>query len=132
MENKKKTLGFNIGFISAFIALITGIALLIYGAAVGDTYAVAPAVLVVGALVAALGLVKNIPVLAIIPGAAYMTAMGLYITSQMGNISGRLSETGFGATGTSLEMLIAFCVLMLAAAILALVSSFMKQTKENA
>ena len=61
-----------------------------------------------------------------------MTALGLYITSQMGNISGRLSDTGFGATGTSLQMLIAFCVLMLAATILALISSFMKQTKENA
>ena len=75
---------------------------------------------------------KNLPVLAILPGVAYMAAMGLYITSQMGNISGRLSDTGFGATGTSMGMLVTFCVLMVVAALLALVSSFMKQSKEAA
>ena len=74
----------------------------------------------------------KLPFLSILPGAAYMTAMGLYITSQMGNISGRLSDTGFGATGTELGMLIAFCVLMLVATILALVTSFMQQSKETA
>ena len=132
MENKKKTPGYRIGFVSAVIALITGVGLLIFGAAVGDTYVVAPAVLIVGACAALLGLVKNLPVLAILPGAAYMAALGLYITSQMGNISGRLSDTGFGATGTTLEMLIAFCALMLLAAVLALVSSFMDQVKETA
>lgn len=129
MKNEKRTLGFMIGLVSAAVALITGIVLLIYGSAVGDAYVVAPAMLVIGALVGALGLVKNIPALSILPGVAYMAAMGLYITSQMGNISGRLSDTGFGATGTSLEMLIAFCALMLVATILALVSSFMKQAK---
>ena len=129
MDIKKNTMGFKVGFISAVLAFVTGIALLIYGAAVGDAYAVASVVLVVGAIVGALGLVKNIPALAILPGAAYMAAMGLYITSQMGNISGRLSDTGFGATGTSLEMLITFCVLMVVATILAVVSSFMKQAK---
>lgn len=127
MENKKKTLGSKIGFVSAGLALVTGVALLIYGAAVGDNYVVAPAILAVGAIVAALGLLKNIPFLAIIPGACYLSAMGMYITSQMGNISGRLSDTGFGATGTSLEMLITFCVLMLVATILSVVASFMNQ-----
>ena len=129
MENKKKTLGYRIGFVSAVLALITGIALFVYGNAVGDAYVVGPAVLIIGALIAVLGLVKKLPALAIIPGAAYMAAMGLYITSQMGNISGRMSDTGFGATGTTLEMLVAFCVLMLLAAILALVSSFMDSAK---
>ena len=132
MENKKRTLGFTIGFISAVIALVTGIVLWIYGAAVGDHYAVAPIILILGACIALVGLVMKLPFLSILPGAAYMTAMGLYITSQMGNISGRLSDTGFGATGTGLGMLIAFCVLMLVAAILALVTSFMKQSKETA
>ena len=132
MENKKRTLGFTIGFISAVIALVTGIVLWIYGAAVADSYAVAPIILILGACIALLGLVMNLPFLSILPGAAYMTAMGLYITSQMGNISGRLSDTGFGATGTELGMLIAFCVLMLVATILALVTSFMKQSKETA
>lgn len=132
MENKKRTLGFTIGFISAVIALVTGIVLWIYGSAVGDHYAVAPIILILGACIALVGLVMKLPFLSILPGAAYMTAMGLYITSQMGNISGRLSDTGFGATGTELGMLIAFCVLMLVAAILALVTSFMKQSKETA
>ena len=132
MENKKRTPGYRIGFVSAVIALITGIGLLCFGAAVGDTYVVAPVVLIAGACIALLGLVRNVPILAIFPGAAYMVAMGLYITSQMGNISGRLSDTGFGATGTTLEMLITFCVLMLLATILALVSSFMDQTREAA
>lgn len=132
MENKKKTLGFTIGFISAVIALVTGIVLWIYGSAVGDHYAVAPIILILGACIALVGLVMKLPFLSILPGAAYMTAMGLYITSQMGNISGRLSDTGFGATGTELGMLIAFCVLMLVATILALVTSFMKQSKETA
>lgn len=131
MDNKKKALGYRIGFVSAVIALITGIGQLVYGNMVGDAYAVAPVVLIAGALIALLGLIKNISFLAILPGAAYMVAMGLYITSQMGNISGRLSDTGFGATGTTLEMLIAFCALMLFSTILALVSSFMDQTKEN-
>ena len=132
MENKKRTLGFTIGFISAVIALVTGIVLWIYGSAVGDHYAVAPIILILGACIALVGLVMKLPFLSILPGAAYMTAMGLYITSQMGNISGRLSDTGFGATGTELGMLIAFCVLMLVAAILVLVTSFMKQSKETA
>jgi len=132
MENKKRTLGFTIGFISAVIALVTGIVLWIYGSAVGDHYAVAPIILILGACIALVGLVRKLPFLSILPGAAYMTAMGLYITSQMGNISGRLSDTGFGATGTELGMLIAFCVLMLVATILALVTSFMKQSKETA
>jgi hypothetical protein len=132
MENKKRTLGFTIGFISAVIALVTGIVLWIYGSAVGDHYAVAPIILILGACIALVGLVMKLPFLSILPGAAYMTAMGLYITSQMGNISGRLSDTGFGATGTELGMLIAFCVLMLVATILALVTSFMKQSKETA
>ena len=132
MENKKRTPGFTIGFISAVIALVTGIVLWIYGSAVGDHYAVAPIILILGACIALLGLVMNLPFLSILPGAAYMTAMGLYITSQMGNISGRLSDTGFGATGTELGMLIAFCVLMLVATILALVTSFMQQSKETA
>ncbi|MBQ6232673.1 MAG: hypothetical protein IJJ80_04120 [Clostridia bacterium] len=132
MENKKRTLGFTIGFISAVIALVTGIVLWIYGAAVGDHYAVVPIILILGACIALVGLVMKLPFLSILPGAAYMTAMGLYITSQMGNISGRLSDTGFGATGTELGMLIAFCVLMLVATILALVTSFMKQSKETA
>lgn len=132
MENKKRTLGFTIGFISAVIALVTGIVLWIYGSAVGDHYAVAPIILILGACIALVGLVMKLPFLSILPGAAYMTAMGLYISSQMGNISGRLSDTGFGATGTELGMLIAFCVLMLVATILALVTSFMKQSKETA
>lgn len=132
MENKKRTPGFTIGFISAVIALVTGIVLWIYGSAVGDYYAVAPIILILGACIALVGLVMKLPFLSILPGAAYMTAMGLYITSQMGNISGRLSDTGFGATGTELGMLIAFCVLMLVATILALVTSFMKQSKETA
>jgi hypothetical protein len=132
MENKKRTLGFTIGFISAVIALVTGIVLWIYGSAVGDHYAVAPIILILGACIALVGLVMKLPFLSILPGAAYMTAMGLYITSQMGNISGRLSDTGFGATGTELGMLIAFCVLMLVATILALVTSFMQQSKETA
>lgn len=132
MENKKRTLGFTIGFISAVIALVTGIVLWIYGSAVGDHYAVAPIILILGACIALVGLVMKLPFLSILPGAAYMTALGLYITSQMGNISGRLSDTGFGATGTELGMLIAFCVLMLVATILALVTSFMKQSKETA
>ena len=132
MENKKRTLGFTIGFISAVIALVTGIVLWIYGSAVGDHYAVAPIILILGACIALVGLVMKLPFLSILPGAAYMTAIGLYITSQMGNISGRLSDTGFGATGTELGMLIAFCVLMLVATILALVTSFMKQSKETA
>jgi len=132
MENKKRTPGFTIGFISAVIALVTGIVLWIYGSAVGDHYAVAPIILILGACIALVGLVMKLPFLSILPGAAYMTAMGLYITSQMGNISGRLSDTGFGATGTELGMLIAFCVLMLVATILALVTSFMKQSKETA
>lgn len=132
MENKKRTQGFTIGFISAVIALVTGIVLWIYGSAVGDHYAVAPIILILGACIALVGLVMKLPFLSILPGAAYMTAMGLYITSQMGNISGRLSDTGFGATGTELGMLIAFCVLMLVATILALVTSFMKQSKETA
>ena len=132
MENKKRTLGFTIGFISAVIALVTGIVLWIYGSAVGDHYAVAPIILILGACIALVGLVMKLPFLSILPGAAYMTAIGLYITSQMGNISGRLSDTGFGATGTELGMLIAFCVLMLVATILALVTSFMQQSKETA
>ena len=132
MENKKRTLGFTIGFISAVIALVTGIVLWIYGSAVGDHYAVAPIILILGACIALVGLVMKLPFLSILPGAAYMTAMGLYITSQMGNISGRLSDTGFGATGTELGMLIAFCVMMLVATILALVTSFMQQSKETA
>lgn len=132
MENKKRTPGFTIGFISAVIALVTGIVLWIYGSAVGDHYAVAPIILILGACIALVGLVMKLPFLSILPGAAYMTAMGLYITSQMGNISGRLSDTGFGATGTELGMLIAFCVLMLVATILALVTSFMQQSKETA
>lgn len=132
MENKKRTLGFTIGFISAVIALVTGIVLWIYGSAVGDHYAVAPIILILGACIALVGLVMKLHFLSILPGAAYMTAMGLYITSQMGNISGRLSDTGFGATGTELGMLIAFCVLMLVATILALVTSFMQQSKETA
>ena len=132
MENKKRTQGFTIGFISAVIALVTGIVLWIYGAAVGDHYAVAPIILILGSCIALVGLVMKLPFLSILPGAAYMTAMGLYITSQMGNISGRLSDTGFGATGTELGMLIAFCVLMLVATILALVTSFMQQSKETA
>lgn len=130
MENKKKSLGFSVGFVSAIIALITGVALLIYGAVVGDAYAVSPALLVIGALIAGAGLLKDIHFLAIFPGICYMAAMGLYISSQLGNISGQLSETGFGATGTSLGMLIAFCVLMGVATILTLVSSFMQQYKE--
>ena len=132
MENKKRTPGFTIGFISAVIALVTGIVLWIYGSAVGDHYAVAPIILILGACIALVGLVMKLPFLSILPVAAYMTAMGLYITSQMGNISGRLSDTGFGATGTELGMLIAFCVLMLVATILALVTSFMQQSKETA
>ena len=132
MENKKRTLGFTIGFISAVIALVTGIVLWIYGSAVGDHYAVAPIILILGACIALVGLVMKLPFLSILPGAAYMTAMGLYIPSQMCNISGRLSDTGFGATGTELGMLIAFCVLMLVATILALVTSFMQQSKETA
>ena len=132
MENKKRTLGFTIGFISAVIALVTGIVLWIYGSAVGDHYAVAPIILILGACIALVGLVKKLPFLSILPGTAYITAMSLYISSQMGNISGRLSDTGFGATGTELGMLIAFCVLMLVATILALVTSFMQQSKETA
>lgn len=132
MENKKKSLGFNIGFVSAVVALITGVVLLIYGSVVGDAYAVSPALLVIGAVIAGIGLLKNIHILAIVPGICYMAALGLYISSQMGNISGQLSETGFGATGTALEMLIAFCALMGIATLLALVSSFMKQYKEAA
>ncbi len=132
MENNKKTLGFYIGLISAAIALITGIALLIYGNAVKDFYAIPPVILIIGAVVAAVGLLKNIHFLAIVPGVCYMASVALYVTSQIGNISGRLSDTGFGATGTTLEMLIAFCVLMVAAAILALVASFMKQYQEAA
>ena len=129
MENKKRSVGFTIGILSAVIALAVGIGLLIYGRAVGDNYVVTPAVLIIGALVAMLGLFRDISVLAILPGAAYMVALGLYIGSQMGNISGRLSDTGFGATGTTLEMLIAFCALMLVAVLLALVSSFMDSYK---
>ena len=126
-----RTLGIKIGFVSAVIALVTGIALFLYGSSVGDAYVVAPVVLIVGALIAVVGLLKSLSALAILPGAVYMVALGMYITSQIGNISGRLSDTGFGATGTSLEMLVVFCALMLFAAILALVSSFMDQKGET-
>ena len=132
MDIKKKSLGFCIGFVSAAIALITAIVLLIYGGAVGDFYAIPSVILVIGAALGVVGLMKNIPALAICPGVCYMAALALYVTSQMGNISGRLSDTGFGATGTTLEMLITFCVLMVVATILALVASFMKQGKEAA
>ena len=74
MENKKRTLGFTIGFISAVIALVTGIVLWIYGSAVGDHYAVAPIILILGACIALVGLVMKLPFLSILPGAAYMTA----------------------------------------------------------
>lgn len=131
MENNKKTLGFYIGLISAAIALITGIALLVYGNVVGDFYAIPPVVLIIGAVIAAVGLLKNVHFLAIVPGVCYMAAVALYVTSQIGNISGRLSDTGFGATGTTFEMLIAFCVLMVVATLFALIASFMKQYKET-
>jgi hypothetical protein len=127
MDTKKKTRDFYVGCASASLALITGIVLFIYGAAVGDFYAVAPVILIAGAVIAMIGLLKNIRFLAIIPGACYMVAVGLYVTSQMGNISGQLSETGFGATGTSLIMLVLFCVLMVIATILAIIASFMDQ-----
>ena len=127
MTPKKKAKGFYIGFISAIIALITGVVLFIYGNAVGDSYAVAPVVLAVGAIVAIAGLLKVIHFLAIIPGICYMASVALYVTSQVGNISGQLSETGFGATGTSLGMLILFCALMVIPALLAIISSFMEQ-----
>lgn len=132
MDMKKKALGFYIGFVSAAIALITGVVLLIYGNVVGDAYAVSPAILMIGAVIAIVGLLKNIHFLAIVPGACYMAAVAMYVTSQLGNISGLLSETGFGATGTSLGMLILFCVLMVVAALLAAVSSFMEQNKRAA
>ncbi len=132
MGTKKKALGFHIGFVSAAIALITGVVLLIYGNVVGDAYVVSPAILVAGAVIAIVGLLKDIHFLAILPGACYMAAAALYVTSQLGNISGQLSETGFGATGTSLGVLILFCVLMVVAALLAAAASFMKQNKEAA
>ena len=132
MGAKKKATGFYIGFVSAIIALVTGIVLLAYGTAVGDTYVVSPVVLVVGALIGIAGLLKDVHCLAIAPGVFYMVAVALYVTSQMGNISGQLSETGFGATGTSLTMLILFCVLMVLATFLAVIASFMEQVKTAA
>lgn len=123
----QKKAGFYIGFVSAIIALITGVALFIYGNAVGDSYVVAPVVLIVGAFVGIVGHLKSIHFLAIIPGICYMASVALYVTSQVGNISGQLSETGFGATGTSLGMLILFCVLIVVSALLAVVASFMEQ-----
>lgn len=132
MDNKKKTFGFYVGFASAVITLITGIVMLIYTNAIQDTYPAPPVVLLVGAVIAIIGLVKNISFLAILPAACYMASLGMYVSSQLNNISGRLSGNGIGVTNTTLGMLILFCVLMGVGALLALVASFLPSYKEAA
>lgn len=130
MENKKKALGFYVSSVSAVITLITGIVMLVYTSMIKDIYLVPPVILVVGAVIAAIGLWKDISFLAIFPAACYMASLGMYVSSQLNNISGRLSGNGIGVTNTTLGMLILFCVLMGAGALLAMIASFMRQYKE--
>lgn len=132
MENKKKAPGFYVGSVSAVITLITGIVMLVYTNMIKDIYLAPPILLVVGAVIAAIGLWKNVSFLAIFPAACYLASLGMYVSSQLNNISGRLSGNGIGVTNTTLEMLILFCVLMGVGALLALVASFMNQYKEAA
>lgn len=131
MENKKKALGFYVGSLSAVITLVTGIGMLIYTSVIRDTYPLPPVLLLLGAVIALIGLVKDISFLAIFPAACYMASLGLYVSSQLNNISGRLSGNGIGVTNTTLGMLILFCALMGAAALLAMAASFMKQYTEK-
>lgn len=126
---KDRTIGFYVGCVSAILALVTGIVHLIYSNAVSDVYMIAPVLLIVGAVVSGLALFGNIDFLHIVPGVCYIAAFALYLSSQLGNISAKLSANGVGDTGTSLNMLIALLVLMCVATILAVAACFMKQQK---
>ena len=132
MENKKKAIGFYVGSASAAVALITGVFMLVYTNVVKDINLLPPVLLLVGVVIAAIGLVKDIPALAILPAACYMASLAFYLSSQLNNISGRLSGNGIGVTNTTLGMLILFCVLMGVGALLALVASFMTQYSQAA
>lgn len=126
---KEKTNGFYVGLAAAVIACVAGIALYLYANAVADPYPLAPGLLIAGAVIALLALFSNVHFLLLVPGVAYIAAFALYLSSQMENISAKLSANGVGDTGTSLTALGVFLALMLLAAILSVVSCYMKQRR---
>lgn len=67
----------------------------------------------------------------ILPGVCYMGAAATYISSQLVNISAKISGNGLGETGTSIPMITFFVIAMLITIIFAILSSFMKQTKSR-
>ena len=126
---KNRPAGFYVGCVSAVIALVTAFYHLGYSNAVGDAYNIVPVILIIGAAISALALLKDIHFLNIVPGVCYISAFALYLSSQMGNISAKLSANGVGNTGTSLSNLIAILVLVLVSTVLAVAACFMKQKK---
>lgn len=128
---KNKAIGYYVSCASAVIGLISGVLLWIYGTAVDDFYAVPPCLLIIGAILVGISLAKHIQWMAILPGCCYIGSFAIYLSSQLDNISGRISNNGIGITGTSLNAMFTFFGLMLTATILSVIASFMKQSEED-
>lgn len=128
---KEKPLGFYIGLVSPVLSVIVAIIILLYGMSVNDFYAIPPVLLLIGAGCACVGLFCKIHFFMILPGACYMGAAATYISSQLVNISAKISGNGLGETGTSIPMITFFVIAMLITIIFAILSSFMKQTKSR-
>lgn len=102
---KEKPLGFYIGLVSPVLSVIVAIIILLYGMSVNDFYAIPPVLLLIGAGCACVGLFCKIHFFMILPGVCYMGAAATYISSQLVNISAKISGNGLGETGTSIPMI---------------------------
>ena len=126
---KIKTAGAWLECAAAAVALVTGIVLLIYSNSVNDPNAVVPVLLLIGCAVAAAAALSDLHFAAILPGVFFTAALTLYISAELNNISGRISGNGIGLTGTSLEAIIAFSVMMAVSIVLAIAASFLPTRK---
>ena len=129
MNMKNKTIGSWLQCAAGALALVTAIALIIYSGAVKDANSLVPTLLIIGAAISAAAFFTGLHPLAIFPGVLFMAAAATYLGSQLANISGRLSGNGIGLTGTSLEALTVFAVLMVLAAALSIAAAFLPDRK---
>ncbi|MEQ2442851.1 hypothetical protein [Pseudoflavonifractor intestinihominis] len=126
---KNRTAGSFVGLFAAVLAIVTALALLIYGQSVGDFLPAAFLLLLAGAVCAGAAWATGLPFLPIAPGVCYVLAFGLYLKRELMTMSNYFNQIAIGNSGSSFQMIITFLGLMMAAAVLATVSSCFRQKK---
>lgn len=127
---RDRTIGSYMGLLSLVIAIGTALAMVLYGRAVKDFLPICTLLLLLGAAVAIVAFVADkIPFLPIVPGVCYIVAMGLYLKRELMTISNYFNRITLGNSGSAFQIIMLFIGLILAAAILAVISSFFNQKK---